>query len=70
MITLEEVKDYFESHYHNHKRGTGININKNLWLDYQEFCLRLSRKTNKHKVTPSSRIRLLMVRDMMENKQI
>ena len=68
MIKEEEVEEYYKENYQNQKEGTGLSINKQLWIDYQRFCLDLSRKTMK-KITASARIRLLMVRDMLENKK-
>lgn len=68
MVREEEAEEYYKKNYQNQKEGTGLNINKQLWIDYQRFCLELSRKTMK-KITASARIRLLMVRDMLENKK-
>ena len=68
MIAEEEIVKYYKEKYHNGKKSTGININKQLWIDYQEFCLGLSRKS-KLKITASGRIRLLMIKDMMENSK-
>ncbi len=65
MVTDEEVEKYYEENYLNEKGGTSLNINKQLWIDYQKFCLDLSRKS-KLKITASARIRLLMVKDMLE----
>jgi len=68
MVKEEEVEEYYKEKYQNQKEGTALNINKQLWIDYQSFCLELSRKTMK-KITASARIRILMVRDMLENKK-
>ncbi len=68
MIREEEIKEYYKDNYKNQKEGTGLNINKQLWIDFQKFCLELSRRTKK-KITASARIRLLMVRDMLENRK-
>ena len=65
MITDEEIEKYYEKNYLNQKEGTSLNINKQLWIDYQKFCLDLSRKSRK-KITSSARIRLLMVKDILE----
>ncbi len=66
-MDLEQAEEYYNKTYHNNKVGKNLNINKNLWIDYLEFCLKLSRKKNKT-VTASARIRLLMISDMCENK--
>lgn len=63
----EEVEKHYKENYNDKKERTNLNINKFLWLDYQQFCLNLSRTTRK-KITASARIRLAMVRDMLENK--
>ena len=67
MVTENEVEDYFKKNYYNKKQQTNLNINKNLWIDYQKFCLELS-KNSKLKITASARIRLLLVKDMLDNK--
>ncbi len=69
MVTVQEAEGNFEEKYNNQRRGKSLNINKQLSIDYKIFCENLSRKTKK-KVTPSSRIRILMVKDMLENKKI
>lgn len=67
MTPEEDAKIYYKKNYQNEKEGTSLNINKQLWINYQEFCLKLSKKTKK-KVTASSRIRILMIKDILENK--
>ena len=64
----EEAEKYYKEIYQNEKEGVGLNINKHLWIDYQKFCLELSRKTKK-KITASARIRILMIKDMCENNK-
>ncbi len=68
MTTEEEAEEFFEEKYNNEKEGKSLNINKQLAIDYKIFCENLSRKTKK-KITPSSRIRILMVKDILENKK-
>lgn len=64
----KDIKEYFEKHYQNEKQRTMMNINKQLWIDFQEICLNLSRKS-KEKITASSEVRKLMVRFIIENKK-
>ncbi|KKL63308.1 hypothetical protein LCGC14_2176380 [marine sediment metagenome] len=68
MVSQEEIEEYYEMNYKNEKRGASLNINKQLLIDYQKFCLELSRKS-KLKITASARIRLLMVMELLENKR-
>lgn len=62
----EEVEEYFKENYNDTRQQTNLSFHKNLWIDYQTFCLKLSKKTKK-KITASGRIALLMIRDMLEN---
>ncbi len=66
-MDFQEAKEYYDNSYKNEKESTSLNINKQLWIDYQRFCLDLSRK--KKKITASARIRLLMVIDMRYNRK-
>ncbi len=69
MENKQEAEEYFKENYGKEKLRSGVNLSvpKLLWIDYQKFCLNLSKKTKK-KIMPSARIRLLMIRDMLENK--
>ena len=62
-----EILEYYALNYQNQKEGTNINLNKQLWIDFQVLCLELSRKRKK-KVTPSAMIRYMMVEKIMQNK--
>ncbi len=68
MVSFQEVEEYYKKNYHNGKIGSSISINQCLWIDYQKFCLDLSRGLPK-KITLSKRVRLLMVKDMLEHKK-
>lgn len=66
MVNLD-VDEYYDLTYKNHKEGTNLNINKQLWIDFKVLCLELSRKEKK-RVTPSAMIRKMMVEKILENK--
>lgn len=68
MVSAEEIKEYYEKHYQNEKRGTSLNINKQLKIDFQILCSELSRKSKKT-ITPSAEIRKMMVEFIMKNKK-
>ena len=68
MIIDEEIDKYYKENYKNEKRGTSLNINKQLWIDVQKTCLELSRKSKK-KITGSYIVRKFMVEFVMENKK-
>jgi len=68
MIIDKEVDKYYKENYKNEKRGTSLNINKQLWIDVQKTCLELSRKS-KNKITGSFVVRKFMVEFVMENKK-
>ena len=64
MISDQEAEGYFKEHYEkkNEKRGRSINIPERLFKDYHKFCIDEGESMSK-------RIRLLMIRDMIENKK-
>lgn len=66
MITNEEIKKYYKENYRNEKRGVSLNINNKLMIDFQIMCLELSKKSKK-KITPSSVVRKLIVKFLLEN---
>lgn len=66
MISQQIIEQY-EKRYKNGKQRININMQRCLWLDYQEFCLELSRKAKKT-ITASSRIRHVLFKDMIENE--
>ena len=63
MVSNEEAERYFKEHYEkkNQKRARSINIPERLFKDYHKFCIDEGENMSK-------RIRLLIVKDMLENK--
>ncbi len=68
MVSPEEIEEYYEKHYQNQKRGTSLNINKQLKIDFQIVCSELSRKSKKT-ITPSAEVRKMMVEFILKNKR-
>lgn len=68
MISQEEIDKFYKENYKNEKRGTSLNLNKSLFIDFQILCSELSRKSRKT-ITVSSTVRKLMVRFLIENKR-
>lgn len=66
MVSDEEVEKYYLKNYDKAKKGHNLNICKKLFLDYQRLCLDLSDNSTK-KISSSSRVRRLMVKDILEN---
>lgn len=71
MENKQQAEIFYKENYQNEKekeiRGMNLSISRLLWIDYQKFCLDLSRRSKK-KISVSARIRILMIKDMLENK--
>ncbi len=64
MISDEEIEKYFKENYEkkNFKRARSINIPERLFKEYHKFCIDKNESMSK-------RIRLFMVKEMLENKK-
>ncbi len=65
MVSDEEVEKYFQENYEkkNRKKARSVNIPERLFKDYHKFCIDLNESMSK-------RIRLFMVKEMIENKKL
>jgi len=61
-VSFEDAKKVFEEEYSNEKESRSISICDKLHNAYKDFCY---IKMNRSEMSP--RIRILMVRDMLEN---
>jgi len=65
----DSIDKYLDEHYKNKKRGRNVSINKDLWIDFQQVCLNLSRKSY-NRITASYQIRRLMAEFIIRNTKI
>lgn len=61
-LSFEEAEKVYEQKYSNGKRSKSISICKKLHEDYKDFCYIDMKRQDM-----SYRLRILMVRDMLEN---
>lgn len=63
-VTFKEAETSEKEKYNKHKEGKSFSICDKLHNEYKEFCFNTMKKDDM-----SRRIRINMVRDMLENKK-